>query len=183
MIVFGINFTSHFISTYLYLHQVYSVVWQFIFNTFGPIYFVYYLHNDQIKNITLNYYFKLGLKKYINGHYYCKIFNSDKTNHLIHHGDVNEISKIDLSIEPVSIRRKNILLLNDKNPVQCDLDVLDNYVINMKKLNKSHTLKPKVVMKCLGLDCTDVQFITVRPFKKEVISIDQIDLDDLHISS
>lgn len=150
-------------------------------NKFGPIYLIYYLENSRMKNITLNYYSGIGLNKYNSGHYFCKVIDSNRTNHLIHSGEITDITIKTNNNEIEYPKRKNIMLLHNNEPVQCDLDVLDNYVHNMRLHNKKHSLQTKDIFNCLGLNCTEIQFTTLRPrFTKEIHPIDKISIDDLH---
>ena len=170
------------LNIYLKLYQFYDYLRTLFLNLFGPLYFIYYFKNNKFTNITLNFYFNIGLYQYIHGVYFCKAIHPDQTHHLIYCGSLDQIEEIDFEAETdVDITRKNILLYKDDTVLSCDLKVLDNYVYNMKKFKKDHVINPKILLPHLGYDCTHIHLQQLRPFKKEVFDIELVDLDNLHI--
>ena len=171
--------SKYCLQTYLYLFQFYSFIWKIFFRILGPIYFVYYIENGSTKNITHYYYLGLYLNRYRNGLFYCKILNKNRIDHITHSGRLDHISRHTLPVEQPYRKRKNITLLNNGKVIHFDLNILDNYVYNMHKINGT-ILCPKDIFKCLGIKCTDIQFIELIPFKQTIIPIDMINLSNLY---
>lgn len=172
-------FEGYFIKLYFQLCHLYLSVWNLFFQVFGPLPVVYHISDESIKNITLHYYMR-QLDKY-RGNFYCKVFHKDNVHHLTFDSTLTDFTFHNILGRTVSKlpKRKNIMLLNKCRVVHYDLNILDNYVTNMRKLEKP-PLETKLIFKCLGIDCTDVQFTQLRPFQKVVVPITQVNLLDLY---
>ena len=169
----------------LYVFQLYLTFIKFILKIFGPIKIIYHIGEDKITNITLFYYLNIN-NKYNNGIYYCKIYSTNRTNHLIYTGKISDIDKIVLYDKKHKLTRKNIILMNNNKVVNCDLNILDNYFINLNYIYLNHNdlydkkfLKMKFILYCLGIKCTDINFIYLQPFRQELLKIDKVTIDQI----
>ena len=174
----NIPFQQYGLNTYLYVYQLIIFVWSIFFRYWGPVFLVYNINNGSAKNITL-YYYLYCLTKYKRGLYYCKVLNKNRIDHITFQGDINQIKKIKLLDEHPYRKRKNITLLNNNDIVHFDLNALDNYMHNMQSINKV-ILCPKDVLKCLGIECTDIEFIAFSPFRKFMRPVNDITFADLY---
>ena len=174
----NLPFQQYGLNIYLYIYQLIIFIWSIFFRFWGPVYLIYYVKNGSVKNITLFYYFYC-LTKYKHGLYYCKIFNKNRIDHITHHGRIDQIKKIELLDEHPYRKRKNITLTNNNEIVHFDLNKLDNYMHNMKNTNGT-ILCPKDVLKCLGITCTDVEFIEFSPFRKIIRAINDVKFTDFY---
>lgn len=160
------------INVYLKSYKFYLTVRNILLKRLGPIYILYHL-DGKISNITLNYYTGIIPAKYNQGNYFCRIINEYGTNYISYSGNLN---KMQLECSSVPIRRKNIMLLNESKVINFDLNILDNYVSNMR----DKSLKLELIFACFGVNCTCVQFVTLNPFKKEIIPINELVVSDLY---
>lgn len=178
---------NYLIKFYLFISRKVQSIYHFFLRIFGPIYLVYYLDDSIIKNITLHYYIGHGLDQYSNGKYFCKVLTTSGTDHIWHEGEVHEIPMIvstcDNSPEITNIYRKNIILYNHDKPVEIDLNLLDKYYC------RNHTdqfVSPqvsanfKLIITCLGFECTHVHFIEFRPFRKKILPVDEVEIHDIY---
>lgn len=173
-------FQLFFINIYLSFYKYYNLLWKIFFSWVGNLFFIYFVHNNEVKNITMNYYFKYNLDKFAEGIYYTKIYNSDGTNHVIFKGVVNDINAIKIEENDKNPpKRKNIILVNDDEPLNVNLEILDNYKTNMKYVKNSVT-NLNEILKFIGINCTHVIIIDFIPFKKTTISINDIDINSLY---
>jgi hypothetical protein len=166
---------------YLYVCQMYIYVINMLLKIFGPVYIVHLLKNNEHINLTFYYYCRYLIpNNYTRGEYYCKIVGSEISNHIIHDGSFHELPLIQLPKQHDRIKRKNFLLLNESNPENMDLSVLDNYVQNMIHLKKNDMIDIEKFLKCHGKKCTHVKFTHIRPFKIETIDIQKLKLHDFY---
>ena len=169
----------------LYVFQLYLTFIKFILKKVGPIKIIYHIDENKITNITLIYY--LNIKNlYNNGIYYCKIYSANRTNHIIYSGKISDIDKIILHDKKHKVIRKNIILMNNDKVVNYDLNILDNYFINLNYIYLNYNdlydkkfLKMKFILYCLGIKCTDINFIYFKPFKQELLKIDKVNIDQI----
>ena len=171
-------YKKYLLSIYLNSYQIYCFVWKLLFSYIGSLPLIYFVNNNKIVNITPYYYIGYGLRKYNNGKYFCRILNKNQSNYITHNGSLTDL-KMDIPDQPTNLKRKNITLLDNGNVVSFDLNILDNYVHNMQKLNNTIE-SPDTVFKCLGIQCTHVQILTIVPFKKTVLPISEITITDLY---
>jgi hypothetical protein len=172
-------FEKYFIKIYLYLYKLYIILRKLLFRIIGCVYIIYHI-DDKITNITLNYYSGYGINKYHTGNYYLKIIGSDKVDHFAHSGNLTDINKISLPKSSVSLKRKNIMLLDNNTPINFDLNKIDNYMHNMHHLKDSKLLEMKWILNCFNIKCTHIQFTTLFPFNKEIYPIDNTNVDILY---
>ena len=174
-------FRSLLLSIYLNIYRYYDLLWKFIFSYIGNIFLIYYINDDDIKNITMNYYFGWNLKKFKSGTYYLKIFDANGTNHIAFIGNIELIHKIKIteSFENPP-KRKRVILLNENNPININLEVLDNYKTNTKHLQSSSISNLKEITKILGLKCSHVTIIETRPFNKITMDVESVDINYLY---
>ncbi|XWV25255.1 hypothetical protein QJ856_gp0517 [Tupanvirus deep ocean] len=175
-------FHSLLITAYLILHQYYSIIWKILFSWIGNFIFIYHVNNKKVKNITLNYYLGYKLHKFQTGKYYAKIYNCDGTNHVAFDGHINQIHKMKIhkSIDNPP-KRKKILLLNNEKPLNIDLEILDNYKINMKHSGDSSITNLAEILEIFGLQCTHVTIIEFSPFRKITKEITEVDVNELYV--
>ena len=166
------------LNLYLCIYQFILFIWSIFYKYWGPVHLMYFINNSTAKNITLFYYFYC-LNKYKRGLYYCKILNKNRIDHITFQGDINQVKNIQLLDEHPYRKRKNITLLNDGDIVHFDLNILDNYMHNTQTTNKV-VLCPKDVLKCLGIECTDVEYIEFSPFRKSVRPINDVTFNDFY---
>ena len=147
---------------------------------FGPLIFVYYVDNkNKFINITIRCFFGICLHKYYSGNYYCRIYDADKTNHLTHKGYLKDLFELQIPHKIISVKRKNIILLYNNEVINTDLNILDNYVKTMIKLKKDF-FDIKLILKCFGIKCSHIQFLSFQPFKKEILPINDVNVLDLY---
>lgn len=176
---------------YLFLHHIYTIIYNLILRILGPIYIIYYFDGSIRKNITLSSYFTFFNNNLSNAIYGIKIYNSNDVHYLAYYGKRNNLNRlISTNIIPELLsKRKNIILMNCGKPVEFDLNLLDNY---KKSIENYHLFfksdekticipirKLSTILKLFECDATDVQIISLLPFKKEIISIDDECLIDI----
>ncbi|XWV26514.1 hypothetical protein QJ857_gp0553 [Tupanvirus soda lake] len=176
-------FQSLLITTYLIMYQYYSMIWKILFSWIGNFVFIYHVNNKKVRNITLNYYLGYKLHKFQTGKYYAKIYNSDGTNHIAFDGHINQIHKIKThkhkSIDNPP-KRKKILLLNNDQPLNINLEILDNYKINMEHFGDSSITNLAEILDIFGLQCTDVTIMEFSPFRRIKKKITEVDVNELY---
>ena len=76
--------------------------------------------------------------------------------------------------------------MNNDKVVNYDLNILDNYFINLNYIYLNHNdlydkkfLKMKFILYCLGIKCTDINFIYLQPFRQELLKIDKVTIDQI----
>ena len=169
---------SLFIRTYLCLHHYYECIWKFLFKWIGSILLIYYIEQNQMINITTNYYFGWNLDKYRSGTYYVKIYNIHGTSHIAYQGDLAHIQNTRVDPEEVP-KRKHVVLLNNEQPLEINLEILDKYKANMKHFTNSVTNLGKIT-RLMGLQCSHISIIRLIPFNKETMHVDEVNIDYLY---
>ncbi|AYV85738.1 MAG: hypothetical protein Satyrvirus35_4 [Satyrvirus sp.] len=166
---------------YFKIYQLYCTIWKLIFKKFSRVILVYYFDGNNLKNITMNYYFGIGLSKFRTGVFYLKIFDENGVNHIAFEEKITNIKNIVL-YDPLKNppRRKNITFLNDETSLEVDLCALDNYKMNIEKLIVEPICDLKKILKFLGHDCTHVKIIEMRPFSKTLVDINEIHINQLY---
>lgn len=172
---------DYLLSIYLKGFEIYSFLWTTLINFIGPLKFVYYFDGKHLNNITLNYHLGICLSKYIHGYYYCKFMGQEKNYHFTYHGNIQDINHIDFSSqETPAIKRKKIILLHKNIPIEFDLNILDNYVQNTKYLGQNKHFNLKTILEFLGVNCDEIEFISLLPFKKERRKIKNVTVTDIY---
>jgi len=170
---------------YLHLIQFYYLVRKLCINFIGPIKILYYIDGQKIINITWNYYSGHHLINYDFGNYFCKILQNDHTDYITHYGKLFDLHKYivpNISPNYPMPKRKNIILLDCGAVIHFDLNILDNYVRNMSQLGKIDDLGIYWFLKCLGINCTHIQIFHMKPFKKEVLPLEQLVINNIYES-
>lgn len=164
---------------YLIFYDIYLYLWYILFKVLGSIIFIYHINEDEIRNITWNYYLKYGLDRFRKGTFYTKIYSQYGIHHVAFDGELAHIGKI--KIGPIENRpkRKNVILLDNGNPINIDLGILDNYKINMKHFDKS-VKNLGLILKLIGLKCSHVTIIQLIPYNKTTMEIHNVDIDHLY---
>ena len=172
------------LSIYLFLYNIIIWIRRLFFSYISRIVTVSYVINDTARDITFQYYFNIGLKKYCKGTYYVKIYNADCTNNFIFDGTIESIQKIKLlgDNEQLSkIGRKQVILSDqDNNPIPVDLIVLDRYKINMSQVDYPIT-NLHTILKLMGICCTYANIVNLRPPSKTTMLISDVDINDLYL--
>lgn len=169
------------LQTYLYVYQIYSTIWKYVFSVIGQIMFLYYYDGINVRNITWNYYFGFGLESFTKGIYYAKIYNARGMNHFGYRGKLDELTRIKISNDFIIPKRKNVLLLNNGIPLEVDLDVLDNYRVHSSIFGVNSINNLPLVLRFLGLNCSHVKIFQTVPFIQQTIPIDKIDINSLYL--
>lgn len=180
---------------YLFLHHIYTIIYNLILRILGPIYIIYSFNRSIKKNITLSSYFMFFNNDLSNAIYGIKIYNSNDVHYLAYYGKRNNLNRLICTndIPELLSKRKNIILINHGKPVEFDLNLLDNYkksIENYRLFFKSGEKndntnmcipirKLSTILKLFECNATDVQIISLLPFKKEIIPIDNECLIDI----
>jgi len=169
------------INIFLKLYSIYLPIKILFYKWIGQLMFVYYVNDIQRTNITFNYFFNYNLKNFKNGTYYLKIHNGHGTNHFAFNGELSDIKKICIK-QPteILIKRKNIILLENNLPLNVDLELLDNYKINMEHFGSASVTNLSKILAILDLKCSHVAIIKTYPFSKTILEIKNININDLY---
>ena len=129
--------TSFLLGIYLILYHAYLWLWLMFFSKIRNLTLVYFVRDNKITNITLQYYLNFWLDNYKLGTYYLRIYNLHGTNHLTYTGALTDIPTINpiYNTDVSTPRRKDVLLMLNSQPVCVDLAVIDNYRVNTIHLN------------------------------------------------
>lgn len=178
----------YFMIVFLYIYQFYSKWRRLFFAVVNKIMLIY--HNDgtddsTTTNITLYYYLNCLPKNYETGTYYVKFYNSYGTNHIAFNGNISDIKKLDgisnVSRTDEDNKRKFIVLLgNDKNPLFVNLEMFDNYRVNMQYFPDSCVTNLGKIFGLMGLKCDRVMVIVHKPFNKYIVNPNEINIDHLY---
>jgi hypothetical protein len=165
--------TKLFTQCYLYLYYVYSILYNLFLDTFGPIRIVYYYDKNEKTNITFSRHFWCNLY----GIFYIKTYSADGNYHLAYQGYLDHLENFGNPDNEITYsKRKNLVLLNGNQIVNFDLNLLDNYrktIHNQKFPLECEPVKNvATILDLFDCDSTDVQIVNLRPFKKEIIPID-----------
>lgn len=175
--------SSILLGFYLFTYRIYQYLWTKFFNVVSQIVIVYYLKNNILKNITFQYYSGIGLDIYSEGIFYAKIFNINGTYHVAFDGELKEIDGVDSNCLEINstefIKRNEILLVKDEEPINIDLDFLDRYFITMKLFHKPIS-NVEQIMKFIGIKCSHVCQIKRKPFVINYIPISNVDIQTLY---
>ena len=159
---------------YLRLYFIYVFLYKFILNIFGPFYIVYSFDKGQKKNITFSRYF-FSDKSAVT---YVKTLHADRTDHLAYYGSASIFNKITNQKSTSLPKRKKIMFLNGTNPVNFDLNQLDNYEYTYTQCIPVTNLG--IISKLFDIEASAVQIINLVPFKKEVIAIENANIHMLY---
>jgi hypothetical protein len=174
-----IKLKSMMFCMFLKFYYYYNVVWEYIFSWLGELMFIFYIdHDDNIKNITWNYYLNCNMSSFDHGVYYLKIYNTDGTNHLAFSGNISDIEKKN-NLIITKPKRKHIILLNNSEPINVDLKILDNYKLSSEPFPNPIKNMDKV-LKLLGIKCSQIVIININPFFKTILNIEDITIDELY---
>lgn len=172
------------IKFFLSMHYLYQLCWTVVFRIIGNLILIYHIYDGKLRNITFNYYFGYNMDKYKTGCYYLKICDINGVNHIAFFGNLDDIKPNDFIIcgyeDPP--KRKNIILYNGEKIITFNLDILDNYFVNIK--NCQSKIKPiknlGKIFDFFGIKCTNIVLINLYPFKMEKVKPDDIDIDYLY---
>lgn len=166
------------VKVYFQLYGWYIYLRWLFFRIVKNITFVYYVNPQTLKktNITWRYYTGIGLSKYCRGMYYGIIYNESTVNYIIFTGSISEISNFKLgTVQP---KRKQVILLNNDIPINIDLTVLDNYQMAAMTFEKSCTNLSQI-LQLMNIKCTNVVIVKNRPFSRNIMSVQNLDINDL----
>lgn len=172
-------FQSLFLGLYFKFYQYYIRAWEFLFAKIKQITLVYYIDGNTKKNITPNYYTGYQINKYNNGKFYTKIYDISGTKHAAFTGNLGQIRKLNQVETKEAPQRKQIFLTKNSEPVNVDLVILDNYKLAISKINNPVTNLGEI-LKLMGIDCTHVVIIEMSPFKKTIMAIADVDINELY---
>jgi len=184
---------------YLYIYHVYIGVYKFIMSILGPIHVIYYFDGHHKKNITLSTYFKdynSHCSDSFTSIFWIKTFYGDGPHYSAYQGNRRHLDNLTCAkiMPDLLSKRKNIMLLNGTDPVNFDLNLLDNYKRAIQ--NQSHFFKSSIdteyqkkcvpvknlntILKLFDCESSHIQIINLRPFKKEIVPIDDMHIDMLY---
>ena len=169
------------IKIYLRIYQYYILLQKLFFLLIGNIIIIHQIDNNVINNVTLKYYLGYKLNKSDSSLYHAKIYNIDGTSQIAFKGDINQVRKIKKATLLNIPKRKNVILLNENIPIDIDLDIFDNYKINVEQLKESSITNLSEITQILGIKCTHVSIIEKFPFKKVTTMIKDMDINDLYL--
>lgn len=149
---------------------------RFIFAYISQFVVIYYVYNNHIKNITLNYYLNYNMSQYRTGSFYMRIYRSDGVKHVAFYGTI-ALPAVTTSIVPT---RKRFMLMSADSPVQIDLQILDNYYTDSKQFS-SPVKNLHQILQLIGINCTHVTIIQLNPFHKECLVTADVDIDYLYV--
>lgn len=189
-------FESLFLGVYFRFYQYYIRVWEYLFTKIKQITFVYYIEGNTKKNITPNYYTGYQINKYKKGKFYTKIYDISGTKHAAFTGNLGQINKLvehgnsdssstsyyrdNIDVEKnVAPKRKQIFLTKNSEPINVDLVILDNYKLVVSKINNPVTNLGEI-LKLMGIDCTHVVILEMFPFKKTIMAVADVDINELY---
>lgn len=174
-------FRTLLIDFYLRIYQYYNLLWKIFFSCVNNVKLVYLIDNNKPKNISINYYSGLKMDGKQSGNFYLKIYNSYGTNHIAFDGDIESVSKVRIieSLENPP-KRKNVILSNNDNPLDINLEILDNYISNIKYFPNQSIVNLGSVLKILGFECTHVTIIETKPFNKTKVNVNDIDINYIY---
>lgn len=169
---------DYFIKWYLLLCQYYMDLWHWFFSKINKLMIIY--ETDTRKNITLNYYLNYNLVKYQNSTFFVTVYNQHNTNYFTFTGDITDIDEISDQVVDTIPSRKNIILMNKDQPINFDLQILDNYHSNTKNLKSKSITNLKKITELMDLQCTHVKFIEKKPFKINVSDVNDLEINHLY---
>jgi len=151
------------------------------FSMINKLTFVYFIGDTDITNVTLRYYLGYGLSNYQTGTYYVRTHDKFGTSYLTFTGNITEIPHLNsYSISELTPPlRKNIILLDNNTIIDVDLDILDNYIINIQN-SDTYVTNMKLILELMGIDCTHIKIIQLRPFSAVILDADQVSIYDLY---
>lgn len=158
------------------------------FYCFGPLINIYYLDKDGLTNITFNYYFNYHINPYQRGRYFYQLFDADGTSYVLFKGSLVDINKIKFN-NKTRLKRKTVILMNNKEVVNFDLNRLDNYyrnILSLRKINPElyddQSLQLSLVLRCFDVVCDQIKIISLFPQLCQITqSIDKIRIEDIYI--
>lgn len=166
----------------IWIYMFYRRLWEFFLNHFGPIYILYYYDGKKFMNLTLRYYLTYCYKKYTCGSYFCRIYGSDYVNNFIYSGQLRDVRMIKLPIIKPRLKRKNLIFYDNKKTLTVNLNVLDDYMLNMQSINATDdsNIPTKLIFDLLGLNCSHVHIITMKPYSKIIKPIHELKIAELY---
>lgn len=172
-------FQSLFLGLYFKFYQYYIRLWEYLFAKIKQIMFVYYIDGNTKRNITPNYYTGYKINKYKKGKFYTKIYDISGTKHAAFTGNLCQINKLIGMEKDVTPKRKQIFLTKNSEPLNVDLVILDNYKLAISKINNPVTNLGEII-KLMGIDCTHVVIVEMFPFKKTIMAVTDVDINELY---
>ena len=161
------------------IYCIYNILYRLMMSILGPCHMIWTFNGQNKKNITLSRYLYAD-DPHI---YWIKTYHVGGIRYLAYEGNLDDLT-FDVDDIPESIpKRKNIMLLNGTNPVDFDLNLLDNYIwSNLTFTDKCIPITNlTTILKLFDVNATDVQIIHMVPFKKEIIPIDhEMNIDMLY---
>lgn len=154
------------------IYCIYNILYRLVMSILGPCHMIWTFNGQNKKNITLSRYLYIDDPQM----YWIKTYHVDGVRYLAYEGNLDDLTfDRDNTLTPIPIlKRKNIMLLNGTNPVNFDLNLLDNYIqSNLTFTDKCVPITNlTTILKLFDCDATDIQIIHMAPFKKEIIPID-----------
>ncbi len=177
----GMMFRTLLINIYLKIYQYYIFLRKIFFSCINNVKLVYFIDGDKVKNISINYYLGLKSDNFKTGKYYLKIFNGSGTNHIAFNGNINDVSRIKIAeCYDNPPKRKNVILLDNGVPLDINLEILDNYVSNIKYFPEQSIINLGSVLQFLGFSCTHATIIETKPFSKTITDVNDVDVGHLY---
>lgn len=166
-----------FMIIFPHAYKFYLTMWKIIFNLINCIKIVYYVDEQgEIMNVTHLYY--LGIMRKTQGVFFLKLYDINGCHYMGFRGNINLID----NIQPVnydSYSRKTILFSHGENSVDFQMECLDNYYNNCKLFDDS-VQELVLILKMFDVKCTHISFISLKPFSRNNVEINDVKLTDLY---
>lgn len=128
-----------------------------LFSTTGPIVNIYQINDGDLLWYTWKYY--LGYEIDDKDYYYVSIFTRDKTVRFSIYDSIYNIRKIVLPSKKYHPRRVNYMLSRHGKPINFDLDIIDNYLVNSRMISDNFDTKMSNIVQMLGVDCDSIHIV------------------------
>lgn len=160
------NARKYLLHIYFFIYNIFYWLHETVFYWIGDFRVVYCIteRGDKLvkKNVTLPYYLGLSLEP---GLYYARIYTSSGVRHIAYKGYIKDLKNF-VADNKITFQRKNIILTCNKKSVHLDLNVLDEYRKDIIPF-QDPVVNVDIILKLLGIACTDVTIITLTPFSTE----------------
>lgn len=168
------------IQLYLFLFDMIEYLWKITFGIIENIHIVYFIENNRLNNITLNYYTGFQIKKYSQGEFYVRTIDINGNNYAGFIGNINQINIIPrINMEMIPPKRRTIFFYSNDNILDVDLSKLDNYMVRTQNLDTPINELDKII-KFFRWDCTRIKIITFPLFSVREVVPSEVSINQLY---
>jgi len=165
---------KHFLlSIYILFFNFMQKVINYFYRLFGCIIIVHEHIGNKFVNVTWKYYLNINSS----GSFFVKIYNGRNVCYVNFIGNIREINSKMYVESNIIQSRKNISILNKGKIVAFDMTILDNYKSNMSDVSERNV---KTIFEWLNIECTDIQFIQLIPYRVSNREIEGIKINELY---